>query len=196
MEDLWAFNDEAVARAIAASPVPVICGVGHETDFTIADLVSDLRAPTPTAAAELATPNQADLVAALQESTSRLGRAAQILLNSQHWQLTQLESRLRQHSPRARLFTDRQRLDDLIHRAGLGLRHNFALQRAHLAGLDQRLKSLNPQQVLQRGYAILKSPDGRTIRSVDQVHPGDLVTATISDGELGLTVQEINPHAQ
>jgi exodeoxyribonuclease VII large subunit len=193
MEDLWAFNDEAVARAIAACPVPVISGVGHETDFTIADFVSDLRAPTPTAAAELATPNQADLAADLQGGVDRLARSTQQIIEKYRWQLHQAEGKLRQNSPRTRLFSDRQRLDDLQHRAALALRHNLVLLRAHLVSHQQRLNALNPSQVLQRGYAILHSADGSTIKSITQVIPGDFVVASLSDGDLGLIVKETIP---
>ncbi len=193
IEDLWAFNNEAVARAIAASAAPVICGVGHETDYTIADFVSDLRAPTPTAAAELATPNKTDLAADLQESVGRLLRATQVIVNSQRWQLNRLENRLQQNSPRARLFTDRQRLDDWTRRAGRAIDQNITLQRTRLTGLEQRLYSLNPLQVLQRGYAILSNMDGSPIHSVHQVQPGDALTAQLIDGELSLNTREIHP---
>ncbi len=193
IEDLWAFNNEAVARAIAASAAPVICGVGHETDFTIADFVSDLRAPTPTAAAELATPNKADLAADLQESVGRLLRATQGIVNSQRWQLNRLENRLQQNSPRARLFTDRQRLDDWTRRAGRAIDQNIILQRTRLTGLEQQLYSLNPLQVLQRGYAILSNMDGIPIHSVHQVQTGDALTAQLIDGELSLNTREIHP---
>ena len=100
IEDLWAFNDEGVARAIAASTAPVISGVGHETDFTIADFVSDLRAPTPTAAAELSTPDRADLLASLDDMSQRMARAMQSCLNSQRWKLNRIESRLALRSPK------------------------------------------------------------------------------------------------
>ena len=193
IEDLWAFNNEAVARAIAASAAPVICGVGHETDFTIADFVSDLRAPTPTAAAELATPNKAELAADLQESIGRMLRATQVIVNSQRWQLNRLENRLRQNSPRARLFSDRQRLDDWTRRAGRAIDQNITLQRTRLTGLEQRLFTLNPLQVLQRGYAILSNMDGSPIHSVHQVQPGDALTARMIDGELTLTTRQIHP---
>jgi exodeoxyribonuclease VII large subunit len=193
IEDLWAFNDEAIARAIAACPIPVISGVGHETDFTIADFVSDLRAPTPTAAAELATPNLADLAADLQDAVDRLARSTQQIIEKYRWQLLQAEGRLRQHSPRTRLLSDRQRLDDLQHRAALGLHHNLVLLRAHLVSHQQRLYALNPSQVLQRGYAILRAADGRTIKSITQVVPGEYFVASLRDGDLGLIVKEIIP---
>jgi exodeoxyribonuclease VII large subunit len=190
IEDLWAFNDENVARAIAASSAPVVSGVGHETDFTIADFVSDLRAPTPTAAAELATPNRTDLSDDLIEVNQRMLRAVQSMIQSQKWNTSHLENRLHQRSPLSRLYSDRQRLDDLLYRISLSVQHRLTLLRAHLAGLDQRLNSLSPAQVLQRGYAIIKSPDGKIIRSVAQVRRGDSLTATLTDGNLDVTVIE------
>jgi exodeoxyribonuclease VII large subunit len=189
IEDLWAFNDERVARAIAASTAPVICGVGHETDFTIADFVADLRAPTPTAAAELATPDQLDLRAGLAELAERLERAILTALSSQRLSLSTLRSRMDAHSPRLRLQTGRQRLDELIHRLNAGLEYRLKLERTHQAGLTQRLAALNPQAVLERGYAILTGAKGELIRSVRQVSPGDALRVHLSDGEFPARVE-------
>ncbi|HWQ82990.1 MAG TPA: exodeoxyribonuclease VII large subunit, partial [Anaerolineales bacterium] len=113
IEDLWAFNDERVVRAVVASPAPVICGVGHETDFTLADFAADLRAPTPTAAAELATPNRIDLLAGLAEIENQLQRNLRVLLSDWRWQLNHTRSRLAGLSPQTRLRSDRQRIDSL-----------------------------------------------------------------------------------
>lgn len=183
IEDLWAFNDERVARAIAASVAPVISGVGHETDFTIADFVSDLRAPTPTAAAELATPNRDDLMVALNELAARMGRSVRTVLDSRRWELNRVENRLALRSPQTRILSDRQRLDEITHRAGIALTHRLQLQRTHLRGLEQRLVSLNPLVVLRRGYAMVTLPDGRIVRSVNQVQSGDWLNVQVSDGQ-------------
>jgi len=188
IEDLWAFNDERVARAIAASAAPVISGVGHETDFTIADFASDLRAPTPTAAAELATPNRTDLLAALQEDMGRLNRAVLSVLNEQRWELRALENRLALHSPRLRLRSDRQRLDEFTRRGERALLHRLQLQRERLNGLEQRLLSLNPLAILGRGFAILSDSQGRTVRSRTQVQAGDRLVAQVSDGRFDVEV--------
>ena len=188
IEDLWAFNDERVARAVAASAAPVISGVGHETDFTIADFTSDLRAPTPTAAAELATPNRSDLLAALQEALGRLDRAILSALGEQRWELRALENRLALHSPRLRLRSDRQRLDEFTRRGERALLHRLQLQRARLNGLEQRLQSLNPVAILRRGFAILTDDQGRTVRSRAQVQPGDRLAAEVSDGVFDVEV--------
>lgn len=192
IEDLWAFNDEGVAYAIAASTAPVICGVGHETDFTIADFVADLRAPTPTAAAELATPDQLELRLTLQELSERLERSVKTNLNTVRWSFTALNDRLLQYSPRSRLQSGRQHLDELTRRAHLGLTHYQQLQGAHLNGLRQRLAALSPKSVLQRGYAIVTTPSGQTIYSIQQVHPGDALNVRVSDGEFPVQVDSID----
>jgi exodeoxyribonuclease VII large subunit len=183
IEDLWAFNDERVARAIAASQAPVITGVGHETDFTIADFAADLRAPTPTAAAELATPNRDDLLASLADQAERLDRTIQAILSSQRWELSSLQNRLQLRSPQVRLRTDRQRLDDLARRAGVAMFHSLQLRHTRLSGLDQRLGALSPLGVLGRGYAVVSRPDGQVVRSVRQVQPDDALKIRISDGQ-------------
>ena len=189
IEDLWAFNDERVAYAIAGSSAPVICGVGHETDFTIADFVADLRAPTPTAAAELATPDQLELRAATQELGERLHRSLQACLNSERWSFTALRGRLVQHSPRSYLQSGRQRLDELTHRTSSGMGHYLQLQQARMAGLRQRLASLSPQGVLQRGYAIVTATNGQIIHSTRQVQTGDDLAVRVGDGEFPVRVE-------
>jgi exodeoxyribonuclease VII large subunit len=183
IEDLWAFNDERVVRAIAASQAPVITGVGHETDFTIADFTADLRAPTPTAAAELATPNRDDLLASLADQTEQLERIILAVLSNQRWGLSGLQNRLQLCSPQTRLRTDQQRLDELARRSTLGVQHSLQLRRAKLAGLGQRLGALNPLAVLGRGYAVVSHPDGQVVRSVRQVQPGDELHIRVSDGQ-------------
>jgi exodeoxyribonuclease VII large subunit len=182
MEDLWAFNDERVARAIVASSAPVITGVGHETDFTIADFASDLRAPTPTAAAELATPNRDDLLESLAGLEQRGLRAVQTVIGEQRWTLNRLEHRLRLQTPAARLRSDRQRLDELSHRCQVAQEHSLALRVARLQAFTQRLEALNPLAVLGRGYAIVTLTDGNLVRSVGQVEPGDQLDVRVSDG--------------
>lgn len=190
IEDLWAFNDESVARAIVASAAPVITGVGHETDFTIADFASDLRAPTPTAAAELATPDRTDLLVSISDLTGRLGRAALAQLNTHLLTLQVLGNRLRLTSPDSRVRSDRQRLDELARRAGSALIQSLRLHQERLSGLEQRLVSLNPKSILERGYAVVVHQDGRQVRSVAQVNSGDSLDVRVSDGEFGVRVSE------
>ena len=183
IEDLWAFNDERVARAIIATLVPVITGIGHETDFTIADFASDLRAPTPTAAAELATPNQDDLIASLDDLTSRMTHFLQSMLAYKRATLNNLEKRAQLKSPGMRIRTDRQRLDELQRRSSLALGHYLELQGALLNGLNQRLASLDPSTIMGRGYAMVSHADGRIIRSVTQVHSKELINIQVADGK-------------
>jgi exodeoxyribonuclease VII large subunit len=189
IEDLWAFNDEGVARAIVASEAPVVTGVGHETDFTIADFAADLRAPTPTAAAEMVTPNRLDLLAALDELAQRLGRAVQGLISVRRWALSDQANRLRLHSPAAYVRGDRQRLDELARRIGVALDHHLQLSRARLAGLEQRLSALNPLSVLGRGFAVVSRSDGELVRRVSQVSDGEALDVRVSDGTFGVRVE-------
>jgi exodeoxyribonuclease VII large subunit len=183
IEDLWAFNDESVARAIVASQAPVITGVGHETDFTIADFAADLRAPTPTAAAELATPNQADLHADLRAWSARLDRSLSGVLEGLRWQLEGQGRRLQMASPLARIRSDRQRLDEYSRRMASGLAHRLQLQRATLEGARTRLAALNPLAIMERGFAVVtRQPDGSLVRSVKQVTGGDALEVRVSDG--------------
>jgi exodeoxyribonuclease VII large subunit len=186
LEDLWAFNDERVARKIADSPVPVVSGVGHETDFTIADFVADLRAPTPSAAAELATPDREEMSSQLAALRARLAsalsddlRARRIALQSQTRALSHL-------SPQARLANLRQRTDDLISQATWTVSHLLQLRRERLTGASARLGALNPLAVLERGYAVVRR-DGRLVRSVSQVSRDDRLAVRVSDGEFDVT---------
>lgn len=182
IEELWAFNDERVARTVAASAVPVIAGVGHETDFTIADFVADLRAPTPTGAATLAVPDARELQAAVAGLAAQASREMQARLADERGRLENLASRLRRQSPAARLATDRQRVDDLSRRAGLAIRGRLRHQRERVASQHLRLAALDPNAVLARGYAIVAGPDGAVVRSVAQVAPGDRLHVRVTDG--------------
>jgi exodeoxyribonuclease VII large subunit len=190
IEDLWAFNDEQVARAIAASPVPVITGVGHETDFTIADFVADLRAPTPTAAAELATPNQADLRLELAELDTRLLQRVQAAQSELRWVLRESQSLLAKNSPLNRIQSSIQRVDELDRRLSIGLIHLLQLARTHLNGLVQHMAALSPQGILLRGFAIVTNQAGQVISQVDQVASGEALDVQVSDGDFGVHVDK------
>lgn len=189
IEDLWAFNDERVARAIVASDAPVIAGVGHETDFTIADFAADLRAPTPTAAAELATPDQADLRMALSEQERSLQRSLSGILLVYQRGLEYLRNRFALRTPLAQIRRDRQHLDELARREGAALGHDLEIRRARLAGFELRLASINPNAVLSRGYAIVSHPDGRLVHSVRQVNVKDDLLVRVSDGRFEVQVE-------
>jgi exodeoxyribonuclease VII large subunit len=183
IEDLWAFNDERVVRAVAMSAVPVICGVGHETDFTLCDFAADLRAPTPTAAAELGTQiTMIDLRAALQNYKTRILSATFNLLAEQKTALSSLISQLRYTSPDRRIQSERQRVDELARRAHSALYHHIQLQSTHVKGMQRRLEALNPNAVLARGYAVVtRKDDGSVVSHVSQV--SDEMKVRVSDGE-------------
>lgn len=182
IEDLWAFNDENVARAIAASAAPVISGVGHETDFTIADFVADLRAPTPTAAAELATPDRSDLeveITAVRQQSSRLILAvlarSQILLNAQ-------AGRLERFTPLNRVRTERQRLDEYDRSLSGLLEQWLRIEQERIQGITRRLSASDARSILARGFAMVTSQDGRVVSSTSRVKPGDQIDVRVLDG--------------
>jgi exodeoxyribonuclease VII large subunit len=183
IEDLWAFNDARVVRAVAMSVVPIICGVGHETDFTLCDFAADLRAPTPTAAAELATPiTMIDLRAGLHSYKTRILSAMLNLLSEQKASLSSVELELRYVSPDRRIQSGRQRVDELARRARSSLFHHLQLQSAQVQGMERRLQALNPMEVLRRGYAVVtRKDDGSVVSRVAQA--GDEMNVRVSDGE-------------
>jgi exodeoxyribonuclease VII large subunit len=183
MEDLAAFNDEQVARAIAASPVPIVTGVGHETDFTIADFVADRRAATPSAAAEIITPDLSEHALARQALSLRLCDAFGRQLRHRRGALEGLHLRLRLASPRAQVAGARQRLDDLQARAAAATTARMRLMRSAVDGLAQTLRAVGPAAVLARGYAVVSlRPGGAVVRSTGQVGPGAALEVRVSDG--------------
>lgn len=190
IEDLWAFNDENLVRAVAASKAPVITGVGHETDFTLADFAADLRAPTPTAAAELATPvSRADLQAGLAGLKVRLGTALTARVAVRQREVEALAARLRFVSPERRILSDRQQLDEITRRALSATTHRLRLEQERLNGLNQRLCALNPLAVLGRGFAVVSHTDGSLVRQTAQVKTGETLRVRVSDGEFGVEVK-------
>jgi exodeoxyribonuclease VII large subunit len=183
IEDLWAFNDEQVVRAVADSKVPVICGVGHETDFTLCDFAADLRAPTPTAAAELATQMTVDdLHDQLSHYASHITDLILSLVTEQKAIVTTLKSRLKYVSPERRIQSEYQTLDEFSRRAFSALTHRIQLQSRQVEGISKRLLSLNPEGILSRGYAIItRKDDGAVISKVAQAQ-GEM-KVRVSDGE-------------
>jgi exodeoxyribonuclease VII large subunit len=208
IEDLWAFNDEQLAWTIARSPVPLVSGVGHETDFTIADFVADLRAPTPTAAAELAATARSEWLAELEQAADRLRTVTVRRVDVEGQRIDLAATRLGR--PSGRIGAQHLRMARAAHR----LRHAVAsrLQAAHVLvpagqtalaaalatrlrrsheGLERhrmRLELMDPRLVLQRGYALLTDLDGSAITSAGQTRTGQALRATLSDGEVDLTV--------
>jgi exodeoxyribonuclease VII large subunit len=183
IEDLAAFNDEGVARAIAASQAPVVSGVGHETDFTIADFVADRRAPTPSAAAEIVSPDVIVLTEDVRLARARLAEALGERLRSQRWAMDGLRFRIRLASPRAQVAGARQRLDDLGARSQAAMDAGLRLQRAAVGGLAQTLRAVGPAAVLERGYAVVRLKDGgQVVRSRKQAPPGVALEVRVADG--------------
>jgi exodeoxyribonuclease VII large subunit len=213
MEDLWAFNDERVVRAMAACALPVVCGVGHETDVTLADLAADLRAPTPTAAAELAAPSRDELAGALDAAAGAMRRAVQRTLQARAQRLDLLALRLGQPAAalsgqRRHLLAQQQRLaqalvqrraraeDALAQRTAAlarALRQAARTQHWRLQTLEQRLQALDPQRVLQRGYAWVEDEAGRAVTHAAALHPGQAVQAVWQDGRARALVQSVEP---
>jgi exodeoxyribonuclease VII large subunit len=185
LEELWAFNDEGVARAIAACRHPIVCGVGHETDFTIADFAADVRASTPTAAAELAVPDQADLRRRVRAHAVQVEEQVLRRLAEARQSLEREGRSLARLSPRGRIEAERQRLDELSRRASQALLHSLALRRAALGRARAQMLALSPQATLERGYAIVRREDtGVVVRSVQQAQAGDDLRIQVQDGEL------------
>jgi exodeoxyribonuclease VII large subunit len=191
IEDLWAFNEEIVAQAIYRSRVPVISAVGHETDFTIADFVADVRAPTPSAAAELAVPDTRELLADVRGFQQRLAQMARERIGEARVELSQRIYSLQRNSPRARVENDRQRVDDLARRAANRARHLIDLRRETLTGATRQLSALDPDATLERGYAIVReSATGRVVKRLAQVKRGQVIAVRVSDGEFGATAND------
>jgi exodeoxyribonuclease VII large subunit len=190
-EDLWTFNEEIVARAAFASPVPLVSGVGHETDTTIVDYVADLRAPTPSAAAEMVSPDIAELAGAIELLREQMDAAIRRRLDDLYSDMAMQRRRLEQQSPLNRLRRDRQSLDELARRAGGQLAHRIALHRAQLTGISAQLAALNPLATLGRGYAVLRrAADGQIVTDPAQAAPGTNLIATVKGGEIGVRTVE------
>jgi exodeoxyribonuclease VII large subunit len=190
IEDLWAFNDERVVRTVADALTPIICGVGHETDFTLCDFAADLRAPTPTAAAELATQiTKLDLQAELQTYKSRLASAAISLIAEQKSLISSLTAQLRHLSPARLIQSERQRVDELSRRALMSVLYRINLQKNHFEGTQKRLEALSPLAVLARGYAVVtRKDDGSVVSRVGQVKPGQQIQVRVADGQFDAEV--------
>lgn len=190
-EDLAAFNDEGLARAIFASHIPVISAVGHETDFTICDFVADLRAPTPSAAAELAVPDGAEVRMQLDMLTQRMRQAEESLLNYNRQMLDTVASARVLREPEALLLTQRQQLESVMQRLKAAGKNRTMMAVAQLTELSGRLDAMSPLKVLSRGYAILSHEDGNMVSAVRDIEPGEVLSAKLSDGTLRVSVLDI-----
>ena len=190
MEDLWAFNDEGVARAIFAAQHPIISGVGHEVDFTIADFVADLRAPTPSAAAELAVPDVSELRPYFQTIQQQMKNLVLEQIGQHRWQVQTLRRSLNHLSPRVGIAGNRQRLDGWQARLERAMQRRLDQSNHRLNVLQAQLTAVSPKATLERGYAIVRTGDGRIVRSSTTVQPGDALTVQVHDGQFGVVVEE------
>lgn len=183
LEDLWAFNDEQVVRAVAAFPVPIVTGIGHETDFTLADFAADLRAPTPTAAAELITPNRIDLIAQMIGAQKYLVDSVRNTIQRLNQDTGQRIYQLKLSSPFNRIQMQRQSLDEQMERMNATITHQAEIRKIKLAGFMHRFNALHPSAVINRGYAIVTNiVTNNVITSVQQVGKGDKIHIRVKDG--------------
>ncbi len=192
LEDLWPFNEEPVARAVYSSRAPVISGVGHETDVTIADLVADVRAPTPSAAAEIAVPDRADLATRLLVADQALAAGVWAHIGMKSDAMERLEDRVRRGRPD--LDAKRLHIDDQLQRAATRLTHALEVSTQRSEGLRLRLEALSPAETLRRGYAIVqRRRDGVVVSEAAQVGVGESLDVALGSGSLETEVTSVTP---
>ncbi len=190
MEDLWAFNEMAVLEAIHEAKKPVISAVGHETDFTLSDFTADMRAPTPSAAAELSTVDMTLSVGILLALSDRLSSAAKTMISERGSLLNTLFFRLEQNSPRRQIERDTQYLDILSEKMWLAMKNRLATSKQRLHTLEEKLKALDPKAVLNRGFAIVTDEGGRRIAEAKDAAGQPQLTLTFADGNVKVTPME------
>jgi len=191
IEDLWQFNEEVVARAIAECTMPTISGVGHETDFTICDFVADIRAATPTAAAELVTPTRENRLNAVKQLSQQLTRTLQYQLNQRSQALDYMARRL--ISPLQQIEQQKAQLTQITYRLNAAINQQLINKQHNVLRLSQNLTHLNPQAVLTRGYAFVQNKMGTIIASSQQLQSGDAVTLTFGIGAAEATIDKTSP---
>ena len=187
LEELWPFNEEVVARAIYASHIPVVSAVGHERDYTVADYVADLRAPTPSAAAELVVPDRAELSRGVRNLGGALAMAMTRCLSVRRQDVERLQRHLELRAPDIDAY--RRRVDDLAKSSHMAMSNALSLWKERVSGLEIGLQALDPRSILERGYSIVqKQAGGDVVSKTGQVTSGDQLRVTVSDGSLPATV--------
>lgn len=188
-EDLWAFNDETLARTVAESRIPVISAVGHESDFTICDFVADCRAPTPSGAAEIAVPDRNELKKVLGQQLARMNRSVAALSGYERQRLERLAASRALGRPDVLLDPLRQKLDERAERLERAVAVSLERKRTALANSCAKLEALNPLTVLSRGYAVVTDESGKTVAKTGNVQVGDHLRVRLTDGELAVSVE-------
>jgi exodeoxyribonuclease VII large subunit len=191
-EDLGCFNDEAVVRAIAECPIPIVTGIGHERDESLADLAADARASTPTAAAALVVPRLADFIADRAVLAERLNSALDRVLLAREHRLTQLRTRLERVRPDRQLATEGERLTLLRHRLRRAIDSRLQTAIQQQLHLTERLQALDPRSILQRGYAVVRQQNGTIVRQSDRLRLGEELEIQLDRGRIGVRVLEID----
>ena len=192
IEDLWAFNEEKLVRAIVASRLPVVSAVGHEVDFTLADFAADLRAPTPSAAAEIIIPQQADIRTFLNEQVGKCQKLIENAFDQISVKLTTIAKRLELNRPLELVRQKVQRLDELEQRSTLAVKSIFTHTIHRITVINQTLNALNPRHVLRRGYAIVfRHPEGKLVKSITAVNQGAQVRVELHNGQFNAVVEEV-----
>lgn len=190
VEDLWAFNEECLARTIFKSRIPIISAVGHETDFTIADFVADLRAPTPSAAAELAVPSQAELFKRLLSIENDMKKAMRKAVEKRKMQLEMYESKQVLRNPMIRLNEKSLLLDSVFRMLETAVRNRLSDKQKEFAVRASLLDGLSPLGTLARGFSVVKTTDGKVVKSVEDAKIGQDIVIVVSDGEVNAVVKE------
>jgi len=191
IEDLWAFNEEIVAKAIYDSKIPIISAVGHEVDFTIADYVADLRAPTPTGAAEMAVPVLSEVINYINQYKIRLNEVIKNIINNKNLALTKLKDSYVLKNPLALYEIKEQKLDSLYDRLNKTMLHQIEIANNKLVHLIKELKILNPLNILESGYS-LTTKENKIIKSVKDINLDDQLNIKVTDGNINVCVKEIN----
>lgn len=190
LEDLWPFNEEKVARAIYHSHLPIIAGIGHEVDFTIADFVVDVRAPTPSAAAETLVPDKTEISAQISQKKKQLKHYLQRLLHQYHLKIAAFSQQLQQQHPKTKLSVEQQQLKHYQHKLLMLINQLISYQKNQIISFGKQLHQLSPLNTLDRGYAILLQ-NAQAVTSVKKLHVNDTLSARLKDGMISVTVTEI-----